>query len=406
MDGKGGARMRTEDILYACERIAGISAVPVRVYEGGALVGSFLLDDWPADPIAPYLPRMLARAEAVSYDATPFGQHYGAIRHGRVRVLVGPVGLGRYSRQEKADYAFALGVDEKGFARVYERMKAIPAYPVENFLHMLLMINFFLNGEKLTLRDVAPYLLVQDGAEPLLPGVEADRGEDQAPSVHSALAYERRMTGLIRAGDEGGLEAFLTREIHGSVGTLAGDPLRHHKNLLVVTATLAARAAIEGGLNENEAMEMSDAYIRRGEALFSPDAILGLLYRMALDYAARVARERDAPPMSALLAEVASYVRRNLSAPLDAETLARRFHVSRSHLDARFKKEAGVTTAQFVRGERLRRACVLLASTDRPLSEIAAHLRFSSQSHFQTRFREMYGMTPAEYRRREARPSP
>jgi AraC-like DNA-binding protein len=44
------------------------------------------------------------------------------------------------------------------------------------------------------------------------------------------------------------------------------------------------------------------------------------------------------------------------------------------------------------------RACELLATTRRPIAEIAVEVGFSSQSHFSTRFRQIVGTTPLAYR--------
>ena len=395
--------MKFEDLLYACERIAGISAVPVRIYDKGVLKQLFYSRELSVDPILPYEAQMLKRRESVSYLMTPFHQYYGIIRHQTVHVLLGPVGLGKYSRQEQCDYAFALGVGQAEFSKIYAVMKTIPAYPIENFLHILLMINFDINGEKKVLSDIAPYLQPSAGLPVPLTADEAlSEDETPAPAVHSAITYERRMLALIRTGDTEGLQNFFMREIHGSVGNLAQDPLRHQKNLLVVSATLASRAAIEGGLSEDEAMELSDIYIRRGEELFSPEAISQLQYRMMLDYTRRVSEMTLHAPLSPILSGAVNYIRRNLSAPLDTVTLAKRFHVSRNHLDHKFKEELGTTPAKFVLEERLKRARVLLSETDKPLADIADYLGFSSQSHFQTRFKQAAGMTPMEYRSMKA----
>ena len=47
---------------------------------------------------------------------------------------------------------------------------------------------------------------------------------------------------------------------------------------------------------------------------------------------------------------------------------------------------------------RNRRAKSLLVGTDRPFSEIADHLVFSTQSHFQTVFKRFANQTPKEYK--------
>jgi hypothetical protein len=46
--------MDLDDILYACNCITGISAIPARVYLNNSLKRSYGLESMPIDPLAPY----------------------------------------------------------------------------------------------------------------------------------------------------------------------------------------------------------------------------------------------------------------------------------------------------------------------------------------------------------------
>ena len=64
----------------------------------------------------------------------------------------------------------------------------------------------------------------------------------------------------------------------------------------------------------------------------------------------------------------------------------------------RFKATTGLAPYAYVIARRVRRAEVLLQTTDRDIATIALALGFSSQSHFTTAFRQATGGTPAAYR--------
>ncbi len=49
---------------------------------------------------------------------------------------------------------------------------------------------------------------------------------------------------------------------------------------------------------------------------------------------------------------------------------------------------------------RVERAQVLLASTNKPIADIAQEMGFCDQSYFSAVFHKLAGMTPAAYRRR------
>lgn len=65
-----------------------------------------------------------------------------------------------------------------------------------------------------------------------------------------------------------------------------------------------------------------------------------------------------------------------------------------------FKKETGETIGKYIVKAKLQEAKLLLAYSDRPLSEISNFFFFSSQSYFQNLFKKEFGVTPLEYRRK------
>lgn len=63
-----------------------------------------------------------------------------------------------------------------------------------------------------------------------------------------------------------------------------------------------------------------------------------------------------------------------------------------------FKECTGMTVGAYATGLKVKEAKRLLRATDKPLSEIAQYLGFSSQSYFQNVFKRGTGVTPGEYR--------
>ncbi len=391
--------MVIEDILYSCERIGGISSIPIRVYENGVLFKSFSLHDMPIDPIKPYEEMILKKEESVSYYLSPFHQYYGAIHHSAFHLLLGPIGQTEYTAQEKADYAFALGIQRTDFETLLKRMALIPVFPLENFLHMMLMINFYFNGEKKELNHIIAYLEPTQASSQIAPPLVEAEPVPFTPTVHNAMAYEKQMLSLIRQGDSESLQQFLMREIHGTAGNLSKEQLRNQKNIFVVSTTLVSRAAIEGGLPEEEALSMSDRFIRHSEELFNPEPLAKLQYQMVMDYAKAVHELVNEKPLTPLIASLVTYIHQHLSLPLSLESLSTHFHLSRNNLASKFKNEMGLTISQYIMNEKMRKAKWLLAYTDKSLEEIAEYLGFASQSHFQTRFKSDAGLTPMAYRK-------
>jgi AraC-like DNA-binding protein len=103
-----------------------------------------------------------------------------------------------------------------------------------------------------------------------------------------------------------------------------------------------------------------------------------------------------------LLEMMRKHVREHLADPnLHVEELARRHHVSVSHLYTLFER-IGTTPAAYLREQRLLAARVMLSDPRRArlaTTDIAAAAGFVDRRTFERAFRRQYGMTPGNWRR-------
>lgn len=86
---------------------------------------------------------------------------------------------------------------------------------------------------------------------------------------------------------------------------------------------------------------------------------------------------------------------------LSLDELSERLHVSKSNLIRIFKRSYGMTPYEYLLGEKIEAAKVLLASTHMSVGEIADRLCVSDAHYFSTLFYRRVGMRPVEYRRHE-----
>jgi len=107
-------------------------------------------------------------------------------------------------------------------------------------------------------------------------------------------------------------------------------------------------------------------------------------------------------PEGVLLDMMQTHVREHLSEPhMRVEELARRHHVSLSHVYALFDR-IGTTPAAYLREQRLIAARVMLSDPRYArlgTSDIAAAVGFLDRRTFERAFRRQYGMTPGGWRR-------
>lgn len=84
--------------------------------------------------------------------------------------------------------------------------------------------------------------------------------------------------------------------------------------------------------------------------------------------------------------------------PLTTEQIAQAVGMSAGHLNQLFRKCTGKSLHAYMVESRLAMARLLLLTTDKSVSAIAAELGFSSASHLGTLFKEQEGMTPGQFR--------
>jgi AraC-like DNA-binding protein len=98
----------------------------------------------------------------------------------------------------------------------------------------------------------------------------------------------------------------------------------------------------------------------------------------------------------------AQLIEERFAEALDLHALAAAVATSPFHFLRCFRQELGLTPHQYLLRTRLRHAVRLLATTDRPITEIALAVGFNDLANFIRTFRAHVGEPPSTYRRRLA----
>ena len=153
---------------------------------------------------------------------------------------------------------YGLPTTEAGLLLSY--FKETATCTLLRFSDFLLLANYTLNRETLDITQLLPE--DYQGEEEMLSAPTPVPPVVSTP--HDANAYEREMYSLLRFGRYPEMLAFLKNSTFtGNQGSLADTMLRHQKNMVISSATLAARAAVDGGLDYDTAMTLADGYIQR-----------------------------------------------------------------------------------------------------------------------------------------------
>lgn len=390
------------NLPYLCTIIGNLSGVPVRIFDGENLTFYYSQAYLPRDPMIVYRDQIFTIKAHVGYITTPHFHYYGIVNSDQTKIVIGPTRQITETDQELRELAFRADVAADDMEDFVAGMKSIIRMPFESILQMLCTMNHVLNGETLSLKDIAIYDADQ---EKLLAAQERKQAAqklsakvDEVQSLHNTLDQEQALLRMVGKGDTAALKEWINRAPAIRGGVLAKEQLRQMKNTFIVTVTLVSRAAVGGGMDVDDAFSLSDSYIQQCELLSSPTDILNLQYRMVLDYSERVERLRLGKQPSKLTINVANYIQHHMSEPIIVERIAAELFLNRSYLSRKFKEETGETLTAFILKEKTEEAKRLLRYSDKSLTAIGSYLGFSSAGHFSRVFKTYVGSTPSEYR--------
>lgn len=101
------------------------------------------------------------------------------------------------------------------------------------------------------------------------------------------------------------------------------------------------------------------------------------------------------------IGEALSHLERNIHRDVNLEELANIANMSERSFLRVFLSATGTSPLAWVIGQRINRACKLLRSTDRRVTEIAFDVGFNDSNYFTRQFRKVTGFSPRDYRLRQ-----
>lgn len=397
--------MKKIDYRYLCCIIGNLAGTPIRIYVRKKQIFYHSIVNLPQDPIKAYESQVLAIDSHIGYYITPSFHYYGVVNGSDMKIILGPSISIKNSDQTLRELAFKCGVNESDTENFIKGMRSIVPMPLDSIIQILCTINYIVNDEKLGLKDIMIY---DDQQQKIRAGISKEQAErsfdgdfnSDIYQTHNTLYLEEKISDIVRNGQTAELKKWIESAPAVRSGTLAYDMLRQTKNTFIVTATIISRAAINGGMDTDNALSLSDAYIQKCELINDMDSITNLMYHMVIDYTERVEKLRQGKTPSKFVLEVKNYISRHLSEQITTEKIAKALFMSRSRLSVKFKQQTGEKLIDFILKEKIEEAKHLLRYTDKTAVAISNYLGFSSQSHFTRVFKKYCNVLPNEYRKK------
>lgn len=272
-------------------------------------------------------------------------------------------------------------------------LRQVPAVSNLLFFKYGLMLHYFITGEKLQQSEIQ----LQKGRQKQN---RAELHKNMLPKNRGQIYMsELALLQKVREGDLDYQSSIkLASELSSGVRVTTQNPIEQVRISLITFTSLCVRAAIEGGLSPEAAHTLGDSYIQTVLSYNTVSDLAILNHEMYEDFIKRVHDCRKNPKLSPQIQSCCDYIALHLQDDLSLSQLAERVYYTDYYLSRKFKKEMGVGIHEYIRTARMKRAKTWLATTNKPIAEIAETLQFCSSSHFSDAFKEIEGVLPQKYR--------
>ena len=377
------------DLNYLATSLSNLCGLPVRIYENRqeTFFCSFL--KFPKDPFILDKERVLPLKNNVGYYMRDDFFYYGYLNYGNRKLIIGPVKNGKMERKDINKIALDLNLEKDDYPQFHTAMSLLVAMPLSSILLSLCSFSHVLNGDKIALSDIIKKDVVIENPEPV---------NTPNATEHNTIDIENKIRTMVKNGSVHEYDEWLKNVPAIRAGEVSSDYLRQTKDIFIVTTTLVSRSAIEGGLNVNESLSLSDMYIQKVELMDSALDITNMQQAMIRDFMLRVHQIRSKDVISNGLLKLNKYIVEHISDPIRIEEVCTYLALSKSSLNIKIKDETGYSLNNYILHFKIHEAKRLIREGDSSMSSIAYYLGFSSQAHFTKTFKNFAGMTPLEYK--------
>lgn len=179
---------------------------------------------------------------------------------------------------------------------------------------------------------------------------------------------------------------------------MLNDVRKSEEYIAVIAISLAARAAIKGGLTSKDAFLINDLYLQRLYECKSVERMIALSKNCFIYCAEQVRKKQSAAIVNKHIEECKKDIIARRFQKIDLQQIADDVGISKSYMQKLFKHSEGISITEYIMDIKLEAACNLLKFSDKQINEISDYLCFGSVSYFSDFFKRKKGMSPKKYR--------
>lgn len=399
-----------DDIRYVCKNIFDILRIPIYfLSSNGEIIFEFSYE-YSQNPLYQTsfdlfneLFNGISETTPVVVISTRFFENFIFIRVCNHNKLIGTIIMGPSLTSEIDEKSIDtliknMNIQAKHRKRLLKYFEHIVVISYENLIQACSLLYFSIYHEQLDWKTLTESNHIH---VPSNPYKENDFDSFIANSrkdsfFHHSPKYENELLNCIREGNTDKLLEFAAKPVGGDLGIHSKNPLRNQKNLFISFISLVSHAAIDGGLDWELSLSLSDYYVQTVEEKNTIKDIMNLYIKMFLDFAERVKLAKAGH--SPAVIKCKNYVYEHLFDKISLSMLAETTGMNASYISHLFKKEVGLTISEYIQNERIEEAKKMMLSSNKSLAEIYTPLGFIDQSHFTKVFKKFAGVTPKDFR--------
>lgn len=216
--------------------------------------------------------------------------------------------------------------------------------------------------------------------------------------THPSYYLEKKLLNQIKMGINTDVKSTLDEINALQKASLARNSLRSIKNSLIASCTIFTRAAIESGVNPEDAFDQSDVLIKEIE-LFENEILLAQFEYVMANSFIELIKSARLNQYNYPISSVIHIIYENLTNKLSITDIAETVNFSPDYLSKLFHKEVGHTINDYIHLKKIETSLYFLEYTDLKVTEIATILEYSNPGHFTNTFKKIMECTPHEYRK-------
>jgi len=215
-------------------------------------------------------------------------------------------------------------------------------------------------------------------------------------SQNYPIEGERQFQEYIRTGNKPAAQNLLS-ELLAHIYTHAGNDITQIKSRVQELLVLMSRAAIDGGADVDEILNLCQRYAREVDSLNRIESLnrwIGAILNKFISFAFDFHNIKH----QNVIFKTNAYIKEHLMEKISLDQVAEQVYLSKSYFCRIIKEELGCTFTEYVNRIRVDRSKSLLRNTGMPIAEIACAVGFDDQSYYTRIFKKQTGLAPGKYR--------